>query len=205
MIGFSIHENRENKVRQGDKNVNSIEVMVKEHELISRMLKVMRQACYGILNGEDVCVADLYEMANFVKNYADGHHHDKEEKFLFKAMEENLGALGKKLIRTGMLVEHDLGRLYMSDLREALKKFEAGDDESRLDIIASMISYTHLLDRHIDKENNVIYTFAERKLTKEVLDTVHKQTKVYEQEAMNQGIQEQYESQVIHLEKKYGI
>ena len=34
--------------------MNSIEVMVKEHELISRMLKVMRQACYGILKGEEV-------------------------------------------------------------------------------------------------------------------------------------------------------
>lgn len=183
--------------------MNSIEVMVKEHELISRMLKVMRQACYGILKGEEVCVADLYEMADFVKHYADGHHHDKEEKFLFKAMEENLGALGQKLIRTGMLVEHDLGRLYMSDLREALKRFEEGDEESKLDIIANMISYTHLLERHINKENDVVYTFGEKQLPKEVLEQIHDQTKAYEMEALENGVQEKYEAVVKRLEEKY--
>ena len=183
--------------------MNSIEVMVKEHELISRMLKVMRQACYGILKGEEVCVADLYEMADFVKNYADGHHHDKEEKFLFKAMEENLGALGQKLIRTGMLVEHDLGRLYMSDLREALKKFEEGDEESKLDIIANMISYTHLLERHIAKENDVVYTFGQRQLPKEIMDEINAQTDAYEEEAKSQGIHEHYEALVQKFESKY--
>ncbi|MBE6024801.1 MAG: hemerythrin domain-containing protein [Cellulosilyticum sp.] len=183
--------------------MNSIEVMVKEHELISRMLKVMRKACYEILKGEEVCTADLYEMADFVKYYADKHHHDKEEKFLFKAMEEHLGALGQKLIRGGMLVEHDLGRLYMSDLREALQKFEAGEEESKLDIIANMISYTHLLERHIAKENEVVYTFGEKQLAPSVLEEIHAQAKVYEEEAMVKGIQEKYKQVVEKFEAKY--
>lgn len=183
--------------------MNSIEVMVEEHKLIKRMLKVMRNACYSILKGEAVCISDLYEMADFVKYYADGHHHDKEEKFLFKAMEENLGALGQKLIRNGMLVEHDLGRLYMSDLREALKKLEAGDEESKLDIIANMISYTHLLERHISKEDEVVYTFGEKQLAPEILAQVHEKTKAYEIEAEKNGVQAKYEEIVKRLEEKY--
>ena len=183
--------------------MDSIEVMVKEHKLISRMLKVMRNACYKLLKQEEIDLKDFYAMADFVRDYADGHHHHKEEKFLFKAMEQNLGPLGQKLIRNGMLVEHDLGRLYMSQLREALVKYESGEDESRLDIIANMISYTHLLERHIEKENSVVYSFAEKQLTPEVLQIVHKQTKAYEEEASQNNIQEHYNSFVNYMETKY--
>lgn len=187
--------------------MNSIEVMVQEHELISRMLKVMRKACYGILKGEEachaICIPDFYEMADFVKYYADGHHHDKEEKFLFKAMEAHLGALGQKIIRNGMLVEHDMGRLYMSDLRQALQKLEAGDEESKLDVIANVISYTHLLERHIQKENEVVYPFGEKQLSEEILKEVHEQTAQYELEARAKGMQQKYEEMVVALEKKY--
>lgn len=183
--------------------MNSIEIMIKEHELITKMLKVMRSACYELLKGEEIDIADFYAMADFVRDYADGHHHHKEEKFLFKTMEENLGALGQKLIRNGMLVEHDLGRLYMTELRKALAKYESGDDESRLDIIANMISYTHLLERHIEKENSVVYTFAEKQLAPEVLQEIHEKTKVYEEEARKNKIQEQYEQFVYTMETKY--
>lgn len=183
--------------------MNSIEVMVKEHDLITRMLKVMREACYGILKGETPCFEDFYDMIDFVKVYADGHHHNKEEKFLFQAMEEHLGALGQKLIRMGMLVEHDLGRLYMSELRAALEKLKAGDEASKLDVIANMISYTHLLERHISKENDVVYPFGEKQLPKDVLETIHAQTKAYERDAFEKGIQEKYESLVTKLEEKY--
>ena len=183
--------------------MNSIALMVEEHELISRMLKVMRKACLGIMQGEPICYEDFGQMTDFVKNYADDHHHGKEEKFLFKAMEEELGALGQKLIRNGMLVEHDLGRLYMSDLKAALERVKSGDKESKVDVIANAISYTHLLARHIAKENEVVYTFGEKQLSKETLDEVHEKTRLFEEEAMKKGTQASYKALLEALEKKY--
>jgi len=183
--------------------MNSITLMIEEHELISRMLKVMRKACLAIIQGEAICYEDFNQMIDFVKNYADDHHHGKEEKFLFKAMEEHLGALGKKLIRNGMLVEHDLGRLYMSDLKAALERIKSGDEESKVDVIANAISYTHLLTRHIAKENEVVYTFGERQLSKEILEEIHEKAKVFEEEAMKAGIQAKYKDLLETLEKKY--
>ena len=183
--------------------MNSIALMVEEHELISRMLKVIRKACLGIMQGEAICYEDFNQMIDFVKNYADDHHHGKEEKFLFKAMEEQLGALGQKLIRNGMLVEHDLGRLYMSDLKAALERTQSGDDESRVDVIANAISYTHLLTRHIAKENEVVYTFGERQLPQEVFKEIHQKTQVFEEEAMKKGTQEKYKALLEELERKY--
>lgn len=183
--------------------MNSIALMVEEHEFISRMLKVIRKACLGIMRGEAICYEDFNQMIDFVKNYADDHHHGKEEKFLFKAMEEELGALGQKLIRNGMLVEHDLGRLYMSDLKAALERTKAGDEESKLDVIANAISYTHLLTRHIAKENEVVYTFGEKQLSKDILEAIHEKTRVFEEEAMKKGIQAKYKTLLKTLEGKY--
>ena len=125
----------------------SIEVMVEEHENISRMLKVVRKVCFNIMNGAEIPYDDFEKIVDFVKNYADEHHHGKEEKILFDKMQEHLGALGNKLITHGMLVEHDFGRLYMHELREALARVKAGDEESKLDVIANAISYTHLFRR----------------------------------------------------------
>lgn len=47
----------------------------------------------------------LRECIDFGRNYADKHHHGKEEKILFRIMMENMGPVADKLIRNGMLVE----------------------------------------------------------------------------------------------------
>jgi len=64
--------------------MNSIELMIYKHTNILRMLKVVRNACYKILLGDDICYEDFEKMIDFIRSYADAHHHGKEEKFLFK-------------------------------------------------------------------------------------------------------------------------
>jgi len=183
--------------------MNSIDLMVEEHRNIIRMLKVVRKACYKILQGQDVCFEDFEKMIDFIRNYADSHHHGKEEKFLFKEMVANLGDIANTLINHGMLVEHNFGRLFISQLSEALERVKAGDVESKLDVIANAVGYTDLLTRHIGKEDEVVYTFAARKLPTEVLVEVNKQTEDFEQEAEKQGTQAFYMELLGTLENKY--
>ncbi|MFA9423471.1 MAG: hemerythrin domain-containing protein, partial [Sedimentibacter sp.] len=150
--------------------MNSIKIMVEEHDNILRMLDVVRKACLGILNGKDINFDDFYNMIDFVRKYADGHHHGKEEKFLFKEMQLNLGKIGQNLITNGMLVEHDYGRLYMSDLTDALQRVKNGDEASKLDVISNAIGYANLLKRHINKENVAVYKYGENNLSKEIME-----------------------------------
>jgi hemerythrin-like domain-containing protein len=142
-------------------------------------------------------------MIDFIRNYADLHHHGKEEKFLFKEMVDNLGTMGTNLVTHGMLVEHDWGRLFISELKAALARLKAGDDEGRLDIIANAIGYGNHLTRHIEKEDAVVYTFAEKKLATEVIDRINKQTDEFEEEARKQGTQVHYIELLEELEGKY--
>lgn len=183
--------------------MNSVELMVMEHVNIMRMLKVVRKACLNILKGGEIDFDDFYSMIDFVRKYADAHHHGKEEKFLFKEMQLKLGKLGENLITHGMLVEHDYGRLYMNDLTDALQRVKNGDEESKLDVISNAIGYAGLLTRHINKENDAVYKFGENNLPKEILDEINKKSEEFEIEAEKQGTQKYYLDMLEKLENKY--
>ncbi|WP_066504069.1 hemerythrin domain-containing protein [Abyssisolibacter fermentans] len=73
----------------------------------------------------------------------------------------------------GMISELDFGRLYLKELEKAVVRVKAGDDESKLDVIANAISYTHLLYRHIGKEDKNGYTFAKREFPNHIIDIIN--------------------------------
>uniref|UniRef100_UPI0018ABAE5D hemerythrin domain-containing protein n=1 Tax=Clostridium sp. 1001271B_151109_B4 TaxID=2787148 RepID=UPI0018ABAE5D len=123
--------------------MNAIEIMNEEHKYILRMLQVIRKCCFKILNNEEVIYEDFDNIIDFIRNYADNHHHKKEEKILFIKMVEELGEAAEKVVNHGMLVEHDLGRLHVRELVSALEKVKVGEEEAKLDVIANAISYTH--------------------------------------------------------------
>lgn len=181
--------------------MNAIDIMIDEHRYIKRMLKVIRKISLGILKGETIEYDDLYSIIGFIREYADGHHHNKEEVFLFNRIVENLENTGEVIIKNGMLVEHDLGRLYVKDLEEAIKSLKDGVEEAKLDIIANLISYTNLLARHIDKEDNVVYKFATRELKEDILVNINKECIDYEKE--NEEIKKKNINLLEKLEKKY--
>ena len=147
----------------------SIEIMVEEHANICRMLKVVRKMCIGILEGEEVCDTDFRDVIDFIRKYADAYHHGKEEKFLFPEMVMKLGKVADNLITHGMLVEHNLGRSYVMALETALNQYKENQiTDYKLDIIISAMAYANLLEAHTEKENNAVYTYAERALKDDV-------------------------------------
>ncbi len=183
--------------------MNAIELMVAEHVNIRRMLIILRQFSYQLMNNPEMDVSDAPKMIEFVRQYADKHHHGKEEDLLFNRMEEHLGSAAQKLVRHGMLVEHDLGRLHIKLLEESIENFKNGQDEARLDIIGNAIAYTQLLDRHITKEDDMVYQFAWEHFESHMIQTVNEETNQFEGNAEKEGIQKYYLNLLNELEKKY--
>ncbi|WP_455716776.1 hemerythrin domain-containing protein [Anaerosporobacter sp.] len=182
-----------------------IDILVKEHDAILRMAKVMRNASLHVMNGGELVVADFDAMVDFVRNYADKHHHKKEENLLFDFMVKELGSVGKNLVTHGMLVEHDLGRLHMTDLEQALRAYEEDNTNTgaKLDIIVNTTAYTYLITRHATKENEVVFTFGEKNLKKESLVFIDEQTKILEEDGEKEGVQSKYLGILQRLEDKY--
>ena len=184
--------------------MSAIELMIGEHKYIKRVLTVIRKLCIKIVNGSEVDYDAFFKAIDFVRNYADKHHHSKEEDILFKIMDEELDPeINREAIR-GMFVEHDYGRFFISNLEEALKKAKTGDTDSRVDIIANAIAYTDLLHRHIHKEDNALFIFAQKNLSATILEDIDERCGIIEHNASQKGIQEKYTSTVEELEKRVG-
>lgn len=170
-----------------------IDLLVKEHENIIHFTEYIRKLRCEILDGQAVNTKAFRECVEFGRNYADKHHHGKEEKILFKYMVESLGPIAEKLIRNGMLVEHDLGRYHMGELEKAIEQYDAEPTtEHKLAVITNASGYADLLKRHIEKEDAVCYAFAIRMLSDANKQLIDQETRLFEQEEEEKEIQDRY-------------
>lgn len=158
-------------------SIPNIQILMDEHNNIKRMLKILKHHCLILLNNADCDLSFFPLFLDFAKNYADKHHHGKEELILFDFMVKELGVPAQKLVNAGMLVEHDLGRHYIKLIKTSLDAFiDSKQDEDRLNLITASMAYSELLIRHINKEDQVVYTFAIRALSKTSMDEIESQS-----------------------------
>lgn len=183
--------------------MDAIELMVEEHKNIKLMLKIVRKISANIINAAEVDFDEFEKVIDFIRNYADKHHHKKEEDYLFNKMVEEIGPTAEKVVNQGMLVEHDWGRLFIRRLDEALKELKGGNEEAKLDIIANAVGYATHLGDHIHKEDNVIYNFARRQLKPETMEEINKECASFEKEATGEA--KKYLDILNELAKKYEI
>lgn len=182
----------------------SIDLMVKEHSDIQKMISCIHKRCCQILDNDDkVCdannnilpatIKEFYNFIDFTRNYADHHHHGKEEKILFPQMTLHLGKIAENLITHGMLVEHDLGRAHIRALETSLKMYqEEPKTEQKLSILTETMGYANLLLLHTEKENSVVYTYAERMLSQELKEKIDLECREFEEEQEKLGVQKKY-------------
>lgn len=173
--------------------MTGIDILLEEHQVILQFTSLVRKMCCGILEGNEIDNDIFVECIDFGRNYADKHHHGKEEQILFRIMLEKLVPAADKLIRNGMFVEHDLGRYHLMELEKVLGNYKENPcTENKLDIIANAMGYVSLLERHIAKEDSVVYTFAKRSLSEDDKRKVDDETMLFEDGARVQGTQSKY-------------
>ena len=172
--------------------MKSTDVLRNEHIYIKKVLAALRKECISIVNGNKVDFEVFEKVIDFVRNYADKYHHQKEEQHLFNVMAEQLVKdIGAGPIE-GMLTEHDFGRSYIYELEQALKRYKDGDMDARVDIVGNAMGYEQLLTKHIDKEDNAIFNLAERKLDATVLGKLDKDFEEIEAIQENENIRNKY-------------
>lgn len=184
--------------------MTSIETLVEEHNNIARLLGVIDSAGCLILDGGYPNTEDFRTIAMFARHYADRYHHGKEEEILFREMTGRLGPVAENLIRHGMLVEHDLGRMYVQQLLDACDAYDKDPcTGNSLKILSAALGYAGTLRRHMDKENQAVYTFAENTLPADVLDQVTEEVKAFDCRPENAQVNSKYLELLEKLEDQY--
>src|SRR3989338_5578833 len=132
------------------------EILMDEHKYILKVADALEKEYLGIKKGKQINKEFLTEIIDFIRNYADRFHHDKEEEILFREMCKGdvAGKLHCNAI-SQMVYEHDLGREFVKNMLEAIDK----DNKNKL--IENAKGYVDLIREHIYKEDNILYPMAD--------------------------------------------
>jgi hemerythrin-like domain-containing protein len=179
------------------------DILTGEHNVIKRMIAVLRKAADQLERGEEVSPEVFRGGVDFIRTFADRCHHGKEQDQLFPVMAQRGvpqegGPIGV------MLIEHDQGRAFTRALAEATEAYAAGDAAAKKEIIRNARGYAELLTQHIHKEDNVLYVMANRVLTQDDQAQLLEEFEAVEA-SMGEGTHEKYTGLVEDLERQFGL
>ncbi|MEK6674932.1 MAG: hemerythrin domain-containing protein [Planctomycetota bacterium] len=135
-----------------------MQVLKNEHRVIEKVLDAMERQVDGPIDRE------FYTQSiDFLRNFADGCHHAKEEDQLFPILESvgiprDGGPIGC------MLHEHEQGRALIRLIADNLDAAAQGDAGAAKNVRRAASSYIALLRQHIYKEDNVLFVMADEAL-----------------------------------------
>lgn len=178
------------------------EQLKREHEGINLMLMILEKVCAKLESKKELNLEDFEQILEFIKVFIDKCHHGKEEDLLFPAMEE--AGVPKEEGPIGvMLMEHDTGRSYVKDISEAFAKHKTGDSKASSKIIENARNYIELLNRHIDKENNILFPMADALLSAEKQEELLGGFERLEIKRIGAGRHEGFHKLLHHLKEVY--
>ncbi|MDO8754466.1 MAG: hemerythrin domain-containing protein [Anaerolineales bacterium] len=140
--------------------MKATEILMEEHRVIERVLNALETAANRLLAGQTIPMDFFLKAADFIKNFADGCHHKKEEGILFVALAAN-GMSQETEPLSIMLAEHEEGRHLTRAMREAAERVERGDTSALHQVIQNALDYVALLRAHIQKEDNILFPMAD--------------------------------------------
>ncbi|MCO4780689.1 MAG: hemerythrin domain-containing protein [Candidatus Cloacimonetes bacterium] len=166
--------------------------LMEEHQLI---LKFIGLSMSYVDNANDALLLEKAPLfVNFIKEYADGYHHAKEEDILFTSLGEP-GVLTHCNPIGQMLHEHDMGR-------ELVAKMVKGYEASDVAILKEGLqSYGLLLRDHIFKEDNILYPMAENSLDQDSKQKVNDQYQKVETDMGGLELTKKYQDLYTELEQ----
>lgn len=167
------------------------DILTSEHEVIERVISTLQAAVLAAKNGKDVQPDFFILTADFVRGFADGCHHRKEENVLFKAM--TAAGLPQQGGPVGvMLAEHETGRALTRAMRLGAEKWKAGDLSGKNQALQAASDYASLLHQHIYKENNILFPMANQVIPLGEQDQVAEDFERVEHEETGEGVHEKY-------------
>lgn len=140
-------------VQAGIKYSPPVKRLVDEHLLIKRFIaavpEILKRLDLRQATGRQVILDGVY----FIRTYADGFHHAKEEDILFGYADSS-----QEVIQV-MLEDHVTAR---SHVRAIVKGVEEGD---RGAVAEHLLAYAELLTEHIKREDEILYPWMDRALS----------------------------------------
>jgi hemerythrin-like domain-containing protein len=182
--------------------VKALDDLKHEHRLIERVLAVLERATQQLERGEEVSPDTLAGALTFVRGFAEGCHHAKEEHGLFPVLSAKSPAIQGGPVRV-LTADHEAGRDLMRELERAIEAMRAGRAGGASQACRALRQYTHMLRRHIAKEEEILFPLSEGLLTDEDAESLDEHFERVEEQT-GAGAHKRYEALVEELESAVG-
>jgi len=184
--------------------MQAMNIMIEEHRVIERMLNALEESVSRLEKGKPVQPEFLLSVTDFIRGYADGWHHKKEEGVLFSRMvDEGIDLQGCPL--GVMLAEHEAGRQYTRALASAAQAMQTGNRSAAERVIQSSRSYIALLRQHIYKEDHYLFPMAEEIIPVEKHASMTEEFEHVENFILGKAVQQKYLDLAVSLEEEMRI
>ncbi|WP_349617137.1 hemerythrin domain-containing protein [Azotobacter salinestris] len=160
----------------------AIDALRHEHDAILSTLQILRRMAERARQGR-ADAGDIAALLGFLQEFVDRCHHGKEEGLLFPAL-QHAGRQGELVGE--LTAEHEQGRALVAALRQA--STPVLDAEA---FAAAAEAYAVFLERHIDKENDVLFPQAEQALGADELEGLGQAFADFELQAIGPGRHEE--------------
>jgi hemerythrin-like domain-containing protein len=181
----------ETKKAEREQPMKATEILMSEHRVIERVITALETAVDQMAKGKTIRPDFFITSADFIKGFADGCHHKKEEGVLFTTMAANGASMERGPIAV-MLFEHEQGRIFTRGMREAALRLQAGEPEAKDEIVRNTLGYAALLRQHIAKEDQILFPMADRLIPSSQYDQVTDAFEHVEHEETGEGVHEKY-------------
>ncbi len=181
--------------------MKATKILTDEHRVIERVIDALETATEHLDSARPVRPGFFLDAAEFIRGFADGLHHKKEEGVLFKAMVEGGMPRDEGPIAV-MLEEHEQGRRFTRGMSAAAEALDGGDTSAGEAVVQNALGYIALLRQHIAKEDKVLFPMADRMFPLEEQERLVEAYKQLESGEMEQGTYQKYLDLAEALEKE---
>jgi len=171
--------------------------------VIERALRALDGMCLNLKSGGNVPPEALYQILDFIQNFANRFHHTREETYLFPALGQNGFQTDGGALRflTG---EHETERMLSAELELAIGEYRDGDAAAVDRFVEAANLYRDHMVGHMREEDAILFRLAE-----EVLDETVKaslaQSFAQDGAQISEGMVARYERIAQELEKNWAV
>ncbi len=159
---------------------------MEEHNGIKVMLQALGSISDRLESRKSVNAEHLDMIAEFMQIYIDKCHHGKEEFLLFPALKET-GATKESGIIEELLAEHVSGSNCVKQFIEDSNDYKKSKDGASNQMTKNIRTYIEMLNKHIDKEDTVLYPLADQHLPAMVQGELMWRFEQFEEEVIGAG------------------
>lgn len=180
------------------------QILSSEHRVIEVVLDSLEQMVTRSRKNNTLNRATAEQFVDFIRTFADGCHHGKEENHLFTALEEK-GASREDGPVGVMLHEHALGRTFVSQMSANIALASMGDTTALQIFLLNAEGYIQLLRAHILKEDQILFPLADSLFSDDDQTRIEANFDHVESHHMGEGTHQKYLDLAKSLADEFGV